>query len=396
MKSPLKVAGVVVLAAILIVFGWRWLGSGRETAPVHRPAGDAAVAVELAPVTVVELRDVRSLSGSLKASAAFEVAAKIGGRVEAVNVQIGDRVERGQVVARLDDDEHVQQREQARAELAVAQASVEEARSATVLAETEYARLQELHGQGIAAAAELERARADFAAAQARLKLAQAQVAQRQAGLRAAEVRLGYTQVRANWSGGADTLLVGQRFVDPGATLAANAPVVSVLDLDPVVAVVFVGEHDYVRMQPGQPAVVVAAAYGGREFPAEVARMAPRLDDESRQARVELTVANPKHLLKPGMFVQARIVLASVPAATVVPQAALVRRDGQAGVFVADDARQRVRFVPVTTGVVEGDQVQILEPALDGWVVTLGQHLLRDGAAIRAVEAATSPVGDAG
>jgi HlyD family secretion protein len=52
-----------------------------------------------------------------------------------------------------------------------------------------------------------------------------------------------------------------------------------------------------------------------------------------------------------------------------------------------------VHFVPVTTGVTQGDQVQIVEPALEGWVVTLGQHLLRDGAAIRPVQADAAAAG---
>jgi RND family efflux transporter MFP subunit len=180
--------------------------------------------------------------------------------------------------------------------------------------------------------------------------------------------------------------VVGQRFVDPGATLAANSPVVSVLDLAPVVAVVNVAERDYVRLRPGQQATVTTAAYPDRQFPAEVARIAPRLDEASRQARVELTVDNDERLLRPGMFVTVGIVLERIPEATVVPQVALAEREGRTGVFLADAAGARVRFVPVRTGVVDDGRVQIMEPALQGRVVTLGQHLLRDGAPIRPVE----------
>lgn len=396
MKPGIKSASAILLALLVLAAGSWWLGRPSDSTPAARPRVAGAVAVEIVPVMQADLNDVRTLSGSLRASAAFDVAAKIGGRVEEVTVQIGDAVQRGQVVARLDDDEYVQQREQARAELAVAQASVDEAKSAMRLAETEYTRLQELHRQGIAAVAELEKARADHAAAQARLKLAQAQVAQRQAALRAAEVRLGYTLVRANWSGGDERRLVAQRFVDPGATLAANAPVVSVLDLDPVIAVVHVGEHDYVRLQPGQQATVTAAAFGNRQFPAEVVRLAPRLEEDTRQARVELAVANPEHRLRPGMFVEVRVVLASEQGATVVPQAALTRRGSELGVFVTDAEQATVQFVPVRTGITEDGRTQILEPGLSGWVVTLGQHLLRDGAAIRPVQAKPDSAGRSG
>lgn len=381
---------------LALAAGWYWLGRDQDATPAGQPRMMAAVAVEIVPVMQADLSDIRTFSGSLRANAAFDVAAKISGRVEVVAVQIGDTVRRGQVIARLDDDEYVQQREQARAELAVAEASVDEAESAMRLAATEYTRLQELHRQGIAAAAELEKARADHAAAQARLKLAQAQVAQRQAALRAAEVRLDYTLVRANWGGGDDQRLVAQRFVDPGATLAANAPVVAVLDLDPVVAVVHVGEHDYVRLHPGQLATVTAAAFGQRRFPAEVVRLAPRLEEDTRQARVELAVANSEHLLKPGMFVEVRVELTQAQAATVVPQAALTRRGSDLGVFITDEEQATVQFVPVRTGIVQDGHTQILEPALEGWVVTLGQHLLRDGAAIRPVQVEPASAGSSG
>jgi RND family efflux transporter MFP subunit len=392
LNSGFKFFMAALLAALLLFAGWWWLGHDRGPAAVGGARQKAAVAVEVVAVRAMELSDVRSLNGSLKANAEFEVATRVGGRVKTVEVQIGDEVRRGQVIARLDDDAAVQQRAQARAELNVAEASVEEAQSAQELARAEYARISRLHRQGISAEAELERAQAEQAAARARLKLAQAQVAQRQALLRAAEIQLGYTLVRADWSGGGDTRLVGQRFVDPGATLAVNTAIISVLDLEPVIAVISVGEHDYVRLRPGQNAVVTAAAFGKLEFPATVARIAPRLDEDSRQARVELAVSNAEHWLKPGMFVQAQIVLASVAAPVVVPQAALAQRDGQTGVFQVeagvdsadgDTGRAVAHFTPVTTGIVDGEWVQILEPELEGRVVTLGQHLLREGEIVR-------------
>jgi len=395
LKSTFKwLIGVVLTAVLLLAAAWWWFSHDRESAVGGRARQQMTVAVEVAPVRTLELSDVRSLNGSLRANAEFEVATRVGGLLKTVEVQIGDEVRRGQVIAHLDDDAAVQQREQARAELAVAAASVDEAQSALELAEAEYARISRLHRQGISAEAELERARAEQVAAQARLRLAQAQVAQRQALLQAAEIQLGYTQVRADWSGGGEVRLVGQRFVDPGAVLPANAAIISVLDLDPVIAVLSVGEKDYVRLRPGQSALVTAAAFGTLEFPAKVVRIAPRLDERSRQARVELAVSNHEHRLKPGMFIEAQVVLETA-AALAVPQAALIQREGQEGVFLVEtgvdsangeEERAVARFVPVTTGIVDADWVQILEPELTGWVVTLGQHLLREGEVVRVVQ----------
>ena len=385
MKSlPKKALAVVLLAALLVAVGVWWLRGADGPAAPNGPAADRPVPVELAPVARASIQDRRVLSGTLNASQQIDVAPKIAGRVEAVTVQLGDTVRRGQVVARLDDAEAVQARDQAEAELAVARASLDEAESALALARSEHARMRRLRAQGIASEAELDQAQAELQAAQARAKLAQAQIAQRSAALKGAEVRLGYTQVRAEWEGGDDTRVVSQRFIDPGATIAANTPVVQVLELDPLIAVVNVVERDYVRLRRGQSANISAAAYGDRRFPAEVVRIAPRLDVASRQARVELRVPNPEFVLRPGMFVQVDVVLAELADVTVVPQTALAQREGQVGVFLLAPGQETVNFVPVRTGVVDGDLVQILEPALDGQVVTLGQHLLRDGARVTA------------
>ena len=109
------------------------------------------------------------------------------------------------------------------------------------------------------------------------------------------------------------------------------------------------------------------------------------LRESSRQALVEVEVPNRGRLLKPGMFIWAEIELEQHPNATAVPRDALVRRNGQRGVFVADKAALKAVFVPFTLGIEDGELVEVVNPpkALDGaWVVSLGHHLLEDGGAI--------------
>ena len=117
-------------------------------------------------------------------------------------------------------------------------------------------------------------------------------------------------------------------------------------------------------------------------FSGEIARISPVFQENARQARVELRVENPTLRLKPGMFVRASVNLQRVDDAVIVPERALVVRDGRTGVFkvVADGAR--VEWVAIETGIREDDQVQVLGGGLDGRVVTLGQQLLDDGSEI--------------
>ncbi len=386
-------SSVAVILVLLLAAGGGWLLYAkmfRDTGPglVMRPGG-AAVPVHIAPASTGMIRDLRTFSGTLTPKAQFIVAPKISGRLERLYVDVGDPVRRNQVVARLDDAEYIEQVGQAKAELAVARANVEEARSDLDIAEKEFVRIEALRGQRVTSQAELDLSRAKYDAQQARLKVAQAQVDQRLAALRAAEVRLGYASVRATWpeNGTDNPRVVGERFVDEGATLSANAQMLSVLDISGLRAVFHVTERDYPRLRVGQPAEVVLDALPGMVFAGQVSRIAPIFREASRQARIELELDNAEGLMKPGMFIKATLELGRAEDVLLVPSVALVRRDGGQGLFVVSEDHQNVRYVPVRTGIVEGDHTQLLTPGeLSGDVVILGQHLLEDGAAVSITE----------
>lgn len=393
MRTLLKVLALALIVAAA-GYGTSFVADSlatREGSAARPPARDLAVAVEVAPVERASLRDLRSFSGNLLPAARFEVAPKVGGRLERLHVDIGQAVERGQVIAELDADEHLQQVEQARAELAVAEAGVAEAESALAGRERNHQRIRQLREQQVASASELDAAEAELRAQEARLRVAQAQVNQREAALRAAEVRLTYTTIRATWQGEANVRVVGERFVDEGTTVAANTPLVSVIDIHDLVAVIHVAERDYPRLRIGQSATVRADPYPGQRFAAEIVRLAPQFREESRQARVEVRVPNPDGLLKPGMFVRVEVQLDQADEVTTVPVAGLVEREGRTGIFLVDAGGEAVRFVPVEVGIVEGGRAQILAPALAGEVVTLGQHLLDDGAAVSVTRVEAEP-----
>jgi len=381
MKRVLLILFLLALASLL---GWRIYKRVAERAEEGRPGArrSAAVAVEVGPIQRGRIRDVALFTGSLAAESSFIVAPKISGRLEKLLVDIGDTVQRGQVVATLDAAEYEQAVRQAEAALAVATANAKDAASALDLAERDLKRVTELHEGKIASDADLDAAEGRFKAGQAKLEVAQAQVDQQDAALKSAQVRLSYTRIRADWDGGGDTRVIGERFADMGSTLPANAPIVSVLDLGTLLAVVNVIERDYSQIRNGEEAAVSTDAWPDRTFAGRVERVAPVLREATRQARVEIAVPNIDHLLKPGMFVRARIELARHEDAVLAPLAALVRRNGNQGVFLVEPKESRVRFVPVTVGITEGDRAELVSPELEGQVVTLGQHLLEDGSPV--------------
>ncbi len=376
---------VYTILALLFLIFLVWQIVGRIAGGGGPAAGQrgASVAVEIAAIERGGIRDAGIFSGTLIPKSYFTVVPKISGRLKALHVDIGDRLTRNQLVAVLEDEEYQQQVIQADADLGVAKANLEEAKSGQELAKKELERAKTLHGKGILSDSELEAIVAQFGSQDARCKVAMAQLANQQAALETSKVRLSYTQIRAVWEKGRDVRFVGERFVNEGAMLSSNTPILSIIELQPITAVIYVTEKDYFRLKPEQPVALTSGAFPGTVFDGRVIRIAPLLKETSREARVEVEVENPGGQLKPGMFINAQIEFARREQATIVPVSSLVMRGGAQGIFLADLETKKARFQPVTLGIVEGERAEILEPAqASGFVVTLGHHLLEDGTSI--------------
>ncbi|NLC70820.1 MAG: efflux RND transporter periplasmic adaptor subunit [Desulfuromonadaceae bacterium] len=384
----------VVVAGLLLGLLWSlgslWLkGDEKESGRGMRPVPVEVVEIEQGPIV---LR--RTFSGALEARAEFVVAPKVGGRVERLLVNIADPVQRGQAVGELDNDEYVQEVAQAQAELAVAKANLAQARGALAIAGRDFERVRTLRGRGVASESQLDAARADQVAKQAEFEVAQAQVARADSALETARIRLGYTRITASWSGGSDLRVVAERFVDEGGMVAANAPLLRIVELDPLMGVIHVAERDYSRLRPGQPVILTTDAFPDREFPGRIERIAPVFKQATRQARVELVVDNSRQRLKPGMFIRATVTFDRIPDAVIVPEEALARRENRHGVFLVNADGRSVAWREVTVGIRDGSRVQIEGEGLSGRVVTLGQQLLKDGSAIIIPTERTSGAGN--
>ncbi|UCH19663.1 MAG: efflux RND transporter periplasmic adaptor subunit [Deltaproteobacteria bacterium] len=375
-----------ILAVLLVVaagLGWSVFGRFQDrTGPEGRREGSWLVPVEVAQIQRGPIMLQRAFSGALEATAEFVVAPKVSGRVKRLGVDLADIVKRGQIVAELDNDEYLQAVVQAEAELEVAKANLFEARSALTIATREFRRNEKLRQTGVASESQFDAAKADQLAKQAQLEVAKAQVTKALAALETTKIRLGYTKVTADWSGGDEQRVVAERFIDEGETVSANTPLLAIVELDPITGVIFVTEKDYTRLQRGQPASLKTDAYPGEEFQGRIERIAPVFRQATRQARVELTIDNPRHRLKPGMFIRATVVLDRLTEATIIPEQALTTRDDQTGVFVINEDSQSVAWREVKVGIRENGRLQVQGKGLTGRVVTLGQQMLGDGSRI--------------
>ncbi len=375
------ILSLLLIAAVGIGWGvFRQLWNGGETG--NRGRFKQPAPVEVAPITrgPIELR--RTYSGTLEARAEFVVAPKVSGRVERLTVNLADTVMRGQIVAELDNEEYVQEVAQAKADLEVARANLSEAKSALEIADRDLERIKTLRTRGVASESQLDAGRANHLTKTAQVEVAMAQVAKAESSLETANIRLGYTKVRASWTGGSDRRVVAERFANEGGTVSANASLLLIVELDPITGVMFVTEKDYVHMRTGQLATLTTDAYPGEQFTGRIDRIAPVFRKSTRQARIEMTIDNPQHRLKPGMFIRATVVLAQVPEAIIVPEQALTIRDDRSGVFLVSEDGKSVVWREVKVGIRQGGVMQVEGEGLSGRVVILGQQLVKHGSAI--------------
>lgn len=374
MKKKILVGLAILFAAFLLwrIFVLIFSGEAERARP-----GRPAVAVEVDSVRFGPIQEVREYTGTIYPRYQYILAPKISGRIIGISKRIGDWVKAGETIAQIDDAEYQQAVREAEANLKIAQASLAEARSQFELAGQEKERVESLQEKGIASPSELDAAVTNYTAQQSRYKLAQAQVEQRDASLKSAQIRLSYTQLTASEPG-----FVGERFVDEGALLAPNSPVVSIIGIDSVIVRTTIIERDYGRIQNGQHVIVTVDAFPDQQFMGSVSRIAPMLQETSRVAQMEVEVANQKNLLKPGMFARVNVRIAEKDSTQIVPATALVNRSGESGLFVVNPQEAIAHYVPVQVGIVTSTTVEILSPTLGGLVITLGHHLLDEGSPV--------------
>jgi RND family efflux transporter MFP subunit len=373
-KSIIKFIGIVVFLFLI----WRiylLVFPGKENS--NESPEQPPVAVEIDPVVYEPIQETRQMTGSIHAIYKYIIAPKVSGRIIKINKRIGDWVKRGEIIAKIDDAEYQQAVLEAEASLKISQANKADIESQFKLAKKEYERVHSMQQQGIVSSAELDASLSRYKALQSRLKLTHAQVEQRQATLKSAKIRLGYTVLMATEPG-----FIGERFVDEGTLLSPNSPVVSVIGIDTVIVRTTVIERVYGKIQKNQIAEIEVDAFPGKVFSGRVSRIAPMLQEASRVAQMEIEVANDSLILKPGMFCKVKVVLSEKESAQVVPSQAIVNRNGVTGIFAVKKGESVAHFIPVQLGIGTLSKSEIVEPEINGMVVTLGQHLLEDGSPV--------------
>lgn len=364
---------ILIVAASFAASGCSSKGNSAPTAT--KPA----IAVEAATVAAADLVEGIEVTGSLEPKFFADVKTQIPGLIKQIYVTEWVRVRKGQLLARIDVAETEALVKRAEAGVESAKANLAQSQVVLVRAEREEARTLNLKASGLATQQAVDEATTETAAAKARISASRALIIAAEEEGRQARARLNKGLVTAPLDG-----VVALRAVNVGdlaSDAAAGAPIFKIVDNRLLNLTVTVPSSAAAQVKTGQTLEFVVDSLPGKTFTGRVMFINPELSAADRSLKIIAEVQNSPELLKGGLFAKGRIVIGKRSGVTQVPRNTLLGWDlakGTATVFVTDNniARQR----PVTTGVVNGDLVEIKTGLQAGErYVARGGFNLKDG-----------------
>ena len=316
---------------------------------------------EAVTTIVAQREDWPATIGSIGTVAAVQgvtVSADLPGIVDRIAFDSGKPVKEGDVLVELDT-------RQEQAQLAAAEAQLE-------LSRLTFERMQGLVEHDAVSRAEFDTAAAGFKQAQARIREIRATIERK--------------TIRAPFSG-----VLGIRAVNLGQYLTGGDAVVPLQSLDPIYVNFGVPQQDARQMRPGRAVRITVSDLDTLQFGGRISALDSVVDEATRNVRVQATLANPGGKLRPGMFVQAQVLVGENQSVIALPGSAISYAPYGDSVFVVTDLKDEqgqsyrgVRQQIVKLGGARGDQIAVLSGVKPGEVVvTSGVFKLRNGAAVQ-------------
>ena len=304
------------------------------------------VAQEVVPTVAVETVAAREVpqtatyTSTVQAYVKNNIAPQMAGRISKINVEIGDFVKKGQVLAEID-----------KAQLLQAQLQLQNQ-------EVELSRLKTLFQSGAVS-------KSDYDAVELAYNIAKTQVANLEEN----------TVLRSPIDG-----VVTARNYDAGDMYAMTSPIYVVEQIIPVKLLVGISEADYTKVKKGDSVEIVADAIPEKKFYGNVEKIYPTIDPATRTFTIEVVVKNPYKTLRPGMFARVTVNFGS-NRNVVIPDMAVVKQQGSGERFVyVLNEDGTVTYTKVILGRRMGAEYEVLEGLADGaTIVTGGQIRLKDG-----------------
>jgi RND family efflux transporter MFP subunit len=371
-------ARVFLAAALLLAGGlafgvWQHSRAQAEVKATAEQRRDVVLNVRVVPVHANDAMLTAKLPGSTEAFEAANIYARTSGYIAKRHVDIGDRVEAGQILAEITAPELDHQIAQAQANIAQNQAALNQAQANREIASVTWARDSKLLDKGWVTKQQGDTERLNLQAQEAAVAVAQANIRAQQAQLDVLLQHKVYQRVVAPFDG-----VVTQRNVDNGSLVQADTtggmPMFTLMHSEVIRIQLYVPQDRAFGLSPGVEASVRVPEMPGVEFRGTVARVASALVPGTRTLQTEIDVPNPNGTLTPGTYCEVELQIPRKTPSFIVPAEAVIFNRNGLSVAVVENGvvhlrkltvvRDRGTSVEVSDGVKNGDQV-ILNPPVD-------------------------------
>ncbi len=381
-KRVLLLAGIVLACVLIVIVAISSTRSGRvQTAAASTPRSAAVAIAKRQPIS-----NQLSIAGEFIPYQDVQIHAKVAGYIKKINVDIGDHVKTGEVLAVLEIPELVAQVDEASAAVHHAEEEIQRAHSDVSRAEADGVALHSNAERlvntdkvrpGLIAQQELDDATAKDRASQAQVDASKSALAAARQQLEVAKANYqhysalsNYAQITAPFDG-----VVTWRFSDTGAlvqagTSGAGSPVVTVAQINVLRLRIPVAESLAAKIRTGDEADVVVQATG-EHFTGKVKRFTNSLDPSTRTEQVEIDVPNPDYHLQPGMYANVRLSANTRNDALTIPIEAIQRGENHDSVMLVD-SENKVQPREVKIGIESPNSVEILSGLNPGDRVIVG------------------------
>jgi RND family efflux transporter MFP subunit len=389
-RSPSIVLGALFVALPCVVF------SGCKEKQPEAPPATASVA----PVTRGDLASTLTVAGEFQPYQEVELHAKVSGYIRRINVDIGDRVKGGQIIATLEVPELNAQVTASQAQVRHSQSEITRAQNEVTLAEANYVALHAAYTRlseastrrpGLIAEQELDDARAKDQNSEAKINVAKSalEASKEQLGISKADNQRvqsleDYSIVTAPFTG-----VVTMRYADVGSLIQAGTasntqsmPVVKLAQSDLLRLRMPVPEEDVPFIKVGGDVQIKLQATG-KTISGKIIRFTRELTTATRTMLAEADVPNPDLALSTGMTAETRIVLQAQKNVLTLPAGAVLKENDRAYVLIVD-TDSRVQKVPVTVGIQGSDRIEITQGLSEHQsVIVSGQQNYEVGQTVR-------------
>lgn len=298
------------------------------------------------------------LNGVVEPERKVEIYARLSAYVKKIVREEGEFIKKNEVLALLDDEEIKISYQQAKIQLKQAEITLQDELK-------NHQRNQKLKDTDLIS-------EKDFLASQLSSRKAKLDYENKNEDYKNLQLQLNYTRIRSPISG-----YITERMIEVGDKVNNNQQVFTVEDFSPLLVKVFVPTADIVNLKEGMKAQITTDVLKGIVFNGKIKLINPRIDVQSGTVKVTLEVYDEQLKLRPGMFVETRIMVRSNPDALVIPKKSIVYKRGVPYVFIFN--KMKVQQREIKTGISEGDNIEILSGIQEGeMLVTVGVETLKD------------------